>query len=90
MFSGRKKWNRQTGMVEVYVTAGLLQAEIIKGKLESNDIPVLLEYESLGPVMGLTLNGLGQVRILVPEAKAEAALALLEDTEQADQVPADD
>jgi hypothetical protein len=90
MFSGRKKWNRQAGLVEVYVTAGLLQAEVIKGKLESNDIPVLLEYESLGPVMGLTLNGLGQVRILVPEAKAEAARALLEDTEQADQVPADD
>jgi hypothetical protein len=90
MFSGRKKWNRQTGMVQVGVTAGLLQAEVIKGKLESNDIPVLLEYESLGPVMGLTLNGLGQVRILVPEAMAEAARALLEDTEQADQIPADD
>lgn len=90
MFSGRKKWNRQTGMVQVSVTAGLLQAEVIKGKLESNDIPVLLEYESLGPVMGLTLNGLGQVRILVPEAMAEAARALLEDAEQADQVPADD
>ena len=90
MFSGRKKWNRQAGLVEVYVTAGLLQAEVIKGKLESNDIPVLLEYESLGPVMGLTLNGLGQVRILVPEAKAEAARALLEDVDETDQLPSDD
>ena len=90
MFSARKNWNRQTGLVEVAVTAGLLQAEVIKGKLEINDIPVLLEYESLGPVMGLTLNGLGQVRILVPEAKAEAARALLEDVDETDQLPSDD
>lgn len=90
MFSGRKKWNRQTGLVEVCVTAGLLQAEVIKGKLEINDIPVLLEYESLGPVMGLTLNGLGQVRILVPEAMAEEARALLEDIEEEDQLPSGD
>jgi hypothetical protein len=58
-----------------------LQAQIIKGKLETNDIPVLLEYESLGPVMGLTVDGLGQVRVLVPEEKAETARALLEESE---------
>jgi hypothetical protein len=79
MFSGQKKWNKQAGLVEVCVTAGLLQAEIIKGKLESNDIPVLLQYESLGPVMGLTIDGLGQVQVLVPEEKAEIARALLEE-----------
>jgi hypothetical protein len=80
MFSGQKKWSKQPGLVEVYVASGLLRAEIIKGKLEANDIPVLLEYESLGPVMGLTVNGLGQVRVLVPEDKAEIARALLEET----------
>ncbi len=81
MFSGRKKWSKQPGLVQVYVTSGLLQAQIIKGKLETNDIPVLLEYESLGPVMGLTVDGLGQVRVLVPEEKAETARALLEESE---------
>jgi hypothetical protein len=81
MFSGQKKWSKQPGLIEVYVASGLLQAEIIKGKLETNDIPVLLEYESLGPVLGLTINGLGQVRVLVPEDKAEIARALLEETE---------
>jgi hypothetical protein len=85
MFSGRKKWNEQPGLVEIYVTSGLLQAEIIKGKLESNGIPVLLQYESLGPVMGLTLNGLGQVRLLVREEQVESARAVLEETaEEAD------
>lgn len=82
MFSGRKKWNKQPGMVEVCVTSGLLQAEVIKGKLEANDIPVLLQYESLGPVMGLTVDGLGQVQVLVPEDKADTARALIEEPEE--------
>ena len=86
MFSGKKKWSKQPGLVEVFVTSGLLQAEIIKGKLEVNDIPVLLEYESLGPVMGLTVDGLGQVRVMVPEDKAEMARAVLEATEENDDI----
>ena len=76
----------QPNLAEVCVTSGLLQAEIIKGKLESNDIPVLLEYESLGPVMGLTLDGLGQVRVLVPEDKLEMAQALVDDVEEDDDI----
>jgi len=39
---------------------------LIKGMLESNGIPVLLKYESLGPVYGLTIDGLGQVEVQVP------------------------
>ena len=85
MFSGQKKWNKQPGLVEICTTSGLLQAEVIKGKLEVNGIPVLLEYESLGPVMGLTVDGLGQVRVLVPEDQAETARALLEDSDGDDE-----
>ena len=84
MFSGKKQWSKQPGLSQVYTAAGLLQAAVVKGKLEANDIPVLLEYESLGPVMGLTINGLGEVRVLVPEDKAEAARALLEESEELD------
>ena len=86
MFSGKKKWSKQPGLIEICATSGLLQAEIIKGKLESNDIPVLLEYESLGPVMGLTVDGLGEVRVLVPEDKAEMARALIEEIENSDDI----
>jgi hypothetical protein len=87
MFSGRKKWNKHPGMVEVCVTSGLLQAEVIKGKLEANDIPVLLQYESLGPVMGLTVDGLGQVQVLVPEDKADTARTLIEEAEEDNEPP---
>lgn len=65
------------GLTTVYTTQGLLQAELIKGKLESAGIPALLDYESAGPVLGITVDGLGEVRVMVPEALAEDALAVL-------------
>ena len=61
----------------VYKTAGLTEAEIIKGLLESEEIPVHLQYESAGAVYGLTVDGLGEVKICVPEAFAEEARELL-------------
>ena len=65
------------GMTTIYRAAGLMQAEIIKGRLESAGIPVMLDYESLGRVMGITVDGLGEVRILVPEGRADEAKELL-------------
>ncbi|HHH41195.1 MAG TPA: hypothetical protein ENK56_04240 [Chloroflexi bacterium] len=63
----------------VYVAQGLTEAEVIKAKLEANEIPVLLQYESLGPVIGLTLDGLGEVRVMVPIRLATLAQELLEE-----------
>lgn len=56
-------------------------AQIYKSKLEAMGIPVLLKYESVGPVYGITVDGLGAVRILVPEDLAADAEALLLDEE---------
>ena len=47
-------------------TAGYMEAQIIKGRLETEGIPVLLSYESAGLVYGLTIDGLGEVKIMVP------------------------
>jgi len=49
------------------------EAEIIKGHLESEGIPVMLSYESAGLVYGLTINGLGEVKIMVPAHLAKEA-----------------
>jgi hypothetical protein len=65
------------GMTTIYRAAGLMQAEIIKGRLESAGIPVMLDYESVGRVMGITVDGLGEVRILVPNERADEARELL-------------
>ena len=69
-------------LVVIYKASGLLEANIVKGRLECEGIPVLLSYESLGPVAGLTVDGLGEVRLLVPQDFAELARELAESDER--------
>ena len=66
-------------LTTVRIVQGLLRAQVIKAKLEDAGIPVLLEYESLGPIMGITVDGIGEVRIQVPTRYAGEARALIED-----------
>ena len=66
-------------LTTVYVEHGLLRAQVIKTKLEEAGIPVLLKYESVGPVIGITVDGLGKVRVLVPNQYADVARALIEE-----------
>lgn len=68
-------------LVRVRICHGVDLAQIYKAKLEAMGIPVLLKYESIGPVYGITVDGLGEVQILVPEAYAEEAKNLLEDVD---------
>ncbi len=58
-------------------TARHMEAEIIKGRLESEGIPALLSYESAGLVYGLTIDGLGEVKIMVPKHMASDAKEIL-------------
>jgi len=71
--------SRHPGLTTVHVTQGLLRAQVIKAKLEDADIPVLLDYESIGPIYGITVDGLGEVRILVPTRYADEARTLIEE-----------
>ena len=66
-------------LVTVYTSQGMLPAQVIKGKLESANIPVMLKYESAGQIFGLTVDGLGQVQVQVPIEFAEEALALIDE-----------
>jgi hypothetical protein len=71
--------SRHPGLTEIRVTQGLLNAQVIRAKLELAGIPVLLDYESVGPVIGITVDGLGEVRILVPSRYADEARTLIEE-----------
>jgi hypothetical protein len=53
-------------------------AHVIKSHLESEGIPVVLEYESAGMLYGITVDGIGEVRILVPKEFAEEARRIIE------------
>jgi len=68
---------RRPELITVCVEQGLLRAQVIKAKLEDAGIPVLLEYESVGPIIGITVDGLGRVSILVPDQYADVARALI-------------
>jgi hypothetical protein len=73
----RRKKRDKPGLVTIHTTSGLLPAQVIQTKLESAGIPALLDYESAGVVLGITVDGLGEVRVMVPEGLAEEAQALL-------------
>lgn len=71
--------SQEPEFVQVYKAAGQLEAAVIKGKLETAGIPVLLRYESLGIVLGVTTDGLGEVRVTVPMEREAEARWIIED-----------
>ena len=73
----------------IYESAGMLGAEVIRSKLEAAGIPVLLRYESAGPVFGLTVDGLGAVRVFVPQPLAEEARDLIQEVPESELEPED-
>lgn len=67
-----------TDLAELLTVEGGLEADIVKSKLESFAIPVLLRYEAAGRIFGITMDGLGKVKIMVPRdllAEAQQVLA---------------
>ena len=68
-------------LVVIRTVQGELAANVMKSHLESEGIPVLLKYESAGKVFGLTVDGLGEVGILVPQELAEEAKRIIEPRE---------
>jgi hypothetical protein len=66
--------------VTVEVVYGELKANVLKAHLESEGIPVFLQYESLGRVTPLIIDGLGEIKIKVPAQFAEEARQILHQT----------
>lgn len=66
---------------KVYTASGQLQAHVIKGRLESEGIPVLLRYDSGSTVFAFTVDGLGEVEVLVPREEAARARQILSQSE---------
>lgn len=60
---------------------GELIANIIKSHLESEGIPVFLKYESAGMIFAITVDGIGEIQILVPQDRTEEASKIIEPME---------
>jgi len=66
----------------VIETAGSFKAEMLKGLLEAQGIPVILSQEGLGhSVYSLTVGPLASVQVLVPADLIERAQSVLNDIE---------
>ncbi|MCB9148140.1 MAG: DUF2007 domain-containing protein [Caldilineaceae bacterium] len=63
--------------VVVWEANNKLEAEIVKGRLESEGIPAIIRGEVLGSIVGLTTGSLAATDVLVPAPLAEKALELL-------------
>lgn len=50
----------------VISTSGITNAHIIAGRLEAEGIPYQLKYDAAGTIYAVTVDGLGEVKILVP------------------------
>lgn len=57
--------------------SGMTNANIILGRLETEGIPARLKYEAAVVVYPVTIDGLGEVDVLVPESHLEKARQVL-------------
>jgi hypothetical protein len=65
-------------MIEIYKAKGELEAQVIKGMLESYGIPSLLQSHAASSVHTFAIDGMGEVRILVSEKAVDEARRLIE------------
>ena len=64
-------------LVAVYRANGELQAQVVRGLLESNGIPCLFKSQAAPSVHAFTVDGMGEVFVMVPESAAEEARKLV-------------
>ncbi len=64
--------------VVVWEAANVMEAEIVKSRLEAEGIPAIIRSEALGQIYGLTMGGLAAADVLVPAPLADKAIELLE------------
>jgi len=65
-------------MVEIYRAAGEMEARVIQGLLESNGIPCLLKSNAAGSVHVFTVDGMGEVKVMVWESTYDKAKRLIQ------------
>jgi hypothetical protein len=66
-------------MVEVYKARTEMEAQIIKGLLESFGIPSYLKSHAAPSVHWFTIDGMAEVRVMVLESMAEEAHRLIKE-----------
>jgi hypothetical protein len=71
--------NKGEKMVEVYTARTELEAQVIKGLLESFGVPSYLKSNAAPSVHWFTMDGMGEVKVMVLESTAGEARRLIEE-----------
>jgi hypothetical protein len=66
-------------IVTVETAAGMLEAEILRGLLESGGVQVWLSHEAAGTAIGINIAALGNVDIMVLKKDLQQAREILDD-----------
>ncbi len=66
-------------LVDIGSMANDSEALVVKSLLESHGIRVVMKSSLVQSVHPITVNGIGQVRVMVPEEDAEKARALIDE-----------
>ena len=69
--------NKHESMTEVYRARGEIEALVIKGLLESNGIVCFLKSHAAPSVHVLTVDGMGEVAVMVLDSMVERAKKLI-------------
>jgi hypothetical protein len=64
-------------MVEVYDAPNAMEAQVIKSLLESFNIPCFLKSNAAPSVHMFTMDGMGEVKVMVLESLAKKARNLI-------------
>jgi hypothetical protein len=73
--------------VVVWEAANLMEAQVVKGRLQSEGIPAFIRTEALGVIYGLTAGNLARAEVLVPGPLASQAVDLLGDESGGEEAP---
>ena len=73
----KQKVSEQMKMVEVYRAKGEAEAQVIKGLLASNGMNCLFKSNAAPSMHVFTVDGMGEIGIMVEESMAEEARKLI-------------
>jgi hypothetical protein len=73
----KKKPETDIKLKEVQKVWGRIEAEVVKSFLESNGIPCILRGETVQSLYGISVDGLGEMKVLVSEKDYDLAKKLL-------------
>ena len=75
--------NSNEKQVQVYKAANEMEAQVIKGLLESYGIPCLLKTHGTQSVFAITVDGMSEVKVMVWDSMVARARGLIKGRENA-------